>query len=329
MMPLSSSKTCTGISSKANHRLEAALKGARQIGFTVISISMSLVAVFIPLLFMGGLIGRLLHEFAVTLSLAILVSGFVSLTLTPMMCSRFLKPESAYRGEGPFYRACERAFNWMLAGYEHGLKWVLRHQGFMLMVWFATFVATIWLYVTVPKGFFPQQDTGTMMGNTEAAQDISFATMAKLQDRVTRIVLADPAIDTVGSFVGGGGGSTVNKGRMFIIAQAAFRPQGARRRSHQPAAPQTGGRARHHVIPASRFRTFGSVADSALRCTNMRCSRLTWTRSTTGHRCWWTGFARYAQLTDVNSDQQTRGLQSQRRHRPRCRGAPRRFPAGD
>ena len=206
--------------------MPAALNGARQIGFTVISISTSLVAVFIPLLFMGGLIGRLFHEFAVTLSLAILVSGVISLTLTPMMCSRFLKPESAYKTEGPFYRACERAFNWMLATYEHGLKWVLQHQGFMLLVALATFVATIGLYLAVPKGFFPQQDTGVMFGTTEAAQDVSFATMAKLQDRVARIVLADPAVDTVGSFIGGGGGgSTVNNGRLFI----SLKPVGERK----------------------------------------------------------------------------------------------------
>ena len=197
--------------------MQSALNGAKQIGFTVISISTSLVAVFIPLLFMGGLIGRLFHEFAVTLSLAILVSGVVSLTLTPMMCSRFLKPESAYKSPGRFYRASGSAFNWLLTGYEHGLKWVLRHQGFMLLVALTTFIATIGLYITVPKGFFPQQDTGTMIGVTEAAQDVSFATMARLQNQVARIVLDDPAIDTVGSFIGaGGGGSTVNNGRMFI-----------------------------------------------------------------------------------------------------------------
>ena len=199
------------------HTMPAALKGARQIGFTVVSMSTSLVAVFIPLLFMGGLIGRLLHEFAVTLSLAILVSGVISLTLTPMMCSRFLKPESSYKTEGPFYHACENAFNWLLAAYESCLKWVLRHQGFMLLVALATFVGTVALYIAVPKGLFPQQDTGVMFGNTDAAQDESFVTMAKMQDQVAKIVLADPAVDTIGSFVGGGGGaSTVNNGRMFI-----------------------------------------------------------------------------------------------------------------
>src|SRR5205814_5102065 len=123
--------------------LQAALKGARQIGFTVVSMSTSLVAVFIPLLFMGGLIGRLFHEFAVTLSLAILVSGVISLTLTPMLCSRFLRPESSYTERSLFYRASERAYNWLLSGYEYGLKWVLRHQIFMLLVALLTAIGTV------------------------------------------------------------------------------------------------------------------------------------------------------------------------------------------
>src|SRR5436309_6677806 len=139
-------------------RIEAALKGARQIGFTIISMTTSLVAVFIPLLFMGGLIGRLFHEFAVTLSTAVLVSGVLSLTLTPMMCSRFLRAESSYGPPGGLYRACERVFNWLLGGYEAALRWVLRHQFFMLLVFVATLVASIFLYWFVPKGFFQQQD---------------------------------------------------------------------------------------------------------------------------------------------------------------------------
>ncbi|HXU74919.1 MAG TPA: efflux RND transporter permease subunit [Methylomirabilota bacterium] len=195
----------------------AALKGARQIGFTVVSMSTSLVAVFIPLLFMGGLIGRLFHEFAVTLSLAILVSGVISLTLTPMLCSRFLRAESSYPNPGVFYRVCERAFNLLLGGYEAGLKWVLQHQYLMLVVAFLTAVGTVILYQQVPKGFFPQQDTGVIVGTTDAAQDISFPAMAQLQRRVASIVLDDPAVATLGSFIGGGGGSsTVNNGRMFI-----------------------------------------------------------------------------------------------------------------
>ena len=196
--------------------MTASLKGARQIGFTIVSMTTSLVAVFIPLLFMGGLIGRLFHEFAVTLSLAVLVSGVLSLTLTPMMCSRFLRAETSYGKPGPIYRASELAFNWVLAGYKACLTWVLGRQAFMLLVFCATVAVTIWLYLIVPKGFFPQQDTGTMMGTTEAAQDISFQAMVKLQSEVLSVVLADPAVETIGSFISGGGNSTVNNGRMFI-----------------------------------------------------------------------------------------------------------------
>ena len=196
--------------------MQAAFKGARQISFTVISMSTSLVAVFIPLLFMGGLIGRLFHEFAVTVTLAIFVSGVISLTLTPMLCSRFLRPESSYRKPGVFIHTCEQSFNWLLGHYETGLKWVLRHYLFTLSVWALTLVATVLLYLAVPKGFFPQQDTGIIMGTTDAAQDISFIAMKELQQKVTKVVLEDPAVATLASFMGGMGASTVNNGRMFI-----------------------------------------------------------------------------------------------------------------
>ena len=195
----------------------AALKGAREIGFTVVSMSASLVAVFLPLLFMGGLVGRLFHEFAVTLSAAIIVSGVISLTLTPTLCSRFLRPESSYGPPGIFLRAMEGLYKWLLQGYEVGLRWVLRHQALTLAAAVATCVGTILLYRAVPKGFFPQQDTGVVMGTAEGAQDISFAAMSKLQARAAKIVLADPAVLSLGSFIGGGGGAqTVNNGRMFI-----------------------------------------------------------------------------------------------------------------
>jgi len=196
--------------------MQAAFKGARQISFTVISMSTSLVAVFIPLLFMGGLIGRLFHEFAVTVTLAIFVSGVISLTLTPMLCSRFLRPESSYRKPGVFIQTCEQSFNWLLGHYETGLKWVLRHYLFTLGVWALTLVATVLLYLAVPKGFFPQQDTGIIMGTTDAAQDISFIAMKELQQKVAKVVLEDPAVATLASFMGGMGASTVNNGRMFI-----------------------------------------------------------------------------------------------------------------
>ncbi len=194
----------------------AALAGAREIGFTIVSMTTSLVAVFIPLLFMSGLIGRLFHEFAVTLSMAVLVSGVLSLTLTPMMCSRFLRTEASYGPPGLFYRVSERAFKGLLSGYEAALRWVLRHQALMLLVFVATLATTMVLYVFTPKGFFPQQDTGSVMGTTEAAQDISFHQMTEHHRQVLSIVMADPAVESIGSFVSGSGNSTVNTGRMFI-----------------------------------------------------------------------------------------------------------------
>jgi hydrophobe/amphiphile efflux-1 (HAE1) family protein len=207
---------------KGDSPMQAALKGARQIGFTVISISLSLVAVFIPLLFMSGLIGRLFHEFAVTLSAAILVSGVVSLTLTPMLCGRFLKGEEPNRRQSAINRVSELGFNAMHKFYERTLKWVLDHEYFMLVATLAVIIATLGLYATVQKGFFPQQDTGQMMGITEAAQDISFEAMKEKQDQVVKTVMADPAVQAVGSFFGGGTGSAVNTGRMFI----SLKPKG-------------------------------------------------------------------------------------------------------
>jgi hydrophobe/amphiphile efflux-1 (HAE1) family protein len=196
--------------------LEATLKGARQIGFTIVSISISLVAVFIPLLFMGGIIGRQFHEFSVTLSIAILVSAVVSLTLTPMLCSRLMRQEKAEQAHSWFYRVTERAFQGMLSIYSRSLRWVLRHSFLMLLVTVATLAVTVWLYTIVPKGFFPQQDTGLLMGMTEGAQDISFAGMVQKQNLVTEIVKHDPAVQSVSSFVGSGGGASGSTGRMFI-----------------------------------------------------------------------------------------------------------------
>jgi hydrophobe/amphiphile efflux-1 (HAE1) family protein len=208
---------------KGEPPLQAALKGARQIGFTVISISLSLIAVFIPLLFMGGLIGRLFHEFAVTLSVAILVSMVVSLTLTPMLCGQFLKVEDHSRRRGLIDRLSERGFNAMHKFYERTLKWVLQHEYTMLIVTAAVIVATVYLYFVVPKGFFPQQDTGQMTGTTEAAQDISFEAMREKQEEVVKIVMAEPAVQAVGSFFGGGAfGAALNNGRMFI----SLKPKG-------------------------------------------------------------------------------------------------------
>jgi len=189
--------------------MEAALHGAKEIGFTVVSISISLIAVFIPILMMGGIVGRLFREFAVVLSVSIIVSLLVSLTTTPMMCSLLLKPH-AEEHHGRLFQATERAFNWLLKKYEHALVWVLRHQRFTLMVTLGTMVATVGLYIVVPKGFFPQQDGGRIMGTILASQDISYQDMAKLLPRYQKIVSDDPAIMNCTAFVGGG-----NSGRLF------------------------------------------------------------------------------------------------------------------
>jgi multidrug efflux pump len=196
---------------------DAAMKGSREIGFTVLSMSTSLIAVFIPILLLGGIIGKLFREFAVTLSVAIAVSMVVSLTTTPMMCAHFLKPNDPKR-RGPFYRVSERGFNWLAEEYATGLRWVLRHQWLMLGVTVATFILNMYLFAIVPKGIFPQQDTGRLTGSTRAAQDISFDAMKQKQQTLAQLVLQDPAVQTVTAFVGGngpGGGST-NVGRMFI-----------------------------------------------------------------------------------------------------------------
>ena len=196
--------------------LEATFKGAKQIGFTVLSMSISLVAVFIPLLFMGGIIGRQFHEFSVTLSVAILVSGVVSLTVTPMLCSRLIKEERSDQPHGRFYRVTEGVFNGMLGFYARSLRWVLKHSFLMLLATVVTIGLTIWLYGIVPKGFFPQQDTGSIMGITEGAQDISFDLMVQKQNQITEIVKRDPAVASVTSAIGSGGGGSSNQGRMFI-----------------------------------------------------------------------------------------------------------------
>jgi multidrug efflux pump len=195
--------------------LQAALQGAKEITFTVLSMSLSLVAVFLPILLMGGMVGRLFREFAVTLSVAIIVSLLVSLSTTPMMCARLLKPEQG-TSHGWCYRVSERFFEGMRGGYATSLAWVLRHPRSMLAVTLATMGLSIYLYVIVPKGFFPQQDTGRLSGNIQASQDISFQAMRQKLTEVVEIIQSDPAVDTVMGFTGGGGGSTTNTGRMFI-----------------------------------------------------------------------------------------------------------------
>ena len=192
----------------------AALKGAKQIGFTIVSLTVSLIAVLIPLLFMGGLIGRLFREFAVTLSIAIAVSAVLSLTLTAMMSAHLLKKE---KHDGRFDRAFERFFQWMLGGYERGLDWVLAHQRSTLIATIATLALTALLAWVVPKGFFPLQDTGLIVGVTEAAADVSFPRMMTLQQAIAQAVLQDADVASVASFIGADGtNATANSGRLSI-----------------------------------------------------------------------------------------------------------------
>ncbi|HEY4172054.1 MAG TPA: efflux RND transporter permease subunit [Rhodopila sp.] len=195
--------------------LEAALKGASEIGFTIVSISFSLIAVFIPLLLMGGIIGRLFREFAICVSITIVVSALVSLTLTPMMCSRFLSPE--VHKHGRLYNMIESMFEGLLRFYERTLDVALRFRFITLLVFIGTVSLTVFLYIIIPKGFFPLQDTGIMIGVTDAAQDISYDQMAILQREAANVVKQDPAVDSVVSAIGAGtAGQTANNGRMYI-----------------------------------------------------------------------------------------------------------------
>ncbi|MCU1287672.1 MAG: acriflavine resistance protein [Acidobacteriales bacterium] len=206
--------------------MQAAIEGSGEIGFTIVSITLSLIAVFIPLFLMGGYVGLLFREFAITVSVSLALSLVISLTLTPMMCSRLLKPETHQHGR--LYRLFERFFDGLLGLYGRGLNIVLRHQFITLMVMLGTIVLTGYLYVVIPKGFFPQQDTGMITGITEASEDISFPAMAERQQAVANIVLQDSAVASIGSYVGPGGPTaTLNNGRMFI----ALKPQGERNAS--------------------------------------------------------------------------------------------------
>ena len=295
---------------------EAALKGAKQIGFTVISLSVSLIAVFIPLLFMTGIVGRLFREFAMTLSAAVVVSAVISLTLTPMMCAKLLKPEKKEdatgkdkQGHNWFYRATERFFDGMLAWYEGGLKWVLRHQFFTLLVAAATLVATILLYIVTPKGLLPQQDTGVIIGVTDAAQNISFTAMVERQRTVSEIVRQDPDVRSVASFVGAGSvNATLNTGRMTIV----LKPR-KERRSNAEAVIERLRRATAGLQGISLFTQ--AVQDLQL---DTRVSRTQYQYvlqdADAAELGQWTQtllekMRALPELTDVASDQQSEGLQ--------------------
>ena len=197
--------------------MQAALKGAKQIGFTLISLTLSLIAVLIPLLFMADVVGRLFREFAITLAVAILLSLVVSLTLTPMMCARLLKAEPKEEEQGRFYRASGAFIDWMIARYASMLQWVLRHQPLTLLVAIGTLALTVVLYMVVPKGFFPVQDTGVIQGISEAPQSISFSAMSQRQQELARIILQDPDVESLSSYIGvDGDNPTLNSGRMLI-----------------------------------------------------------------------------------------------------------------
>jgi multidrug efflux pump len=196
--------------------LEAALRGSKQIGFTILSLTISLIAVLIPLLFMGDVVGRLFREFAVTLGITILISAVVSLTLTPMMCARLLR-HTREEQQGRIFRASQRAFDRIIGAYGTSLKWVLRRQGATLLTAAGTLVLTVALYLVIPKGFFPVQDTGAIQGISEASQEASFTAMAEKQQALARIILKDPAVESLSSFIGvDGTNTTLNSGRILI-----------------------------------------------------------------------------------------------------------------
>ncbi|HEY5496910.1 MAG TPA: efflux RND transporter permease subunit, partial [Syntrophales bacterium] len=211
---------------KGESPLEASLKGSAEISFTILSMTISLVAVFIPVLFMGGIVGRLLHEFAVTITVAVLISGFVSLSLTPMLCSMFLKPAGEQR-HSRIYQISERFFEGMLSLYDTTLKWALRRRLTTLIISFVFLVVAVVLYAVISKGFLPSEDTGQITGFTEAAQGISYESMVEHQKKVVRIIEKDPNIEKVMSRVGSGGGSSINTGRLTI----RLKPRQERRQS--------------------------------------------------------------------------------------------------
>ena len=287
--------------------MQAALRGAREITFTVLSMTLSLVAVFLPILFMGGMMGRLFQEFAVTLSVAILVSLVVSLTTTPMMCARVLKPEQG-RSHGWWYRLSERFFEGMRGGYVRSLTWVLHHPRSMLALTLATMAFSVYLYTIVPKGFFPQQDTGRMFGNIQAAQDISFQAMREKLTEVVDIIKSDPAVDTVTGFSGGGSGNT-NAGRMFI----SLKPLQERKISVdqvisrlRPKLAKVAGAPT--VLQAIQDLRIGGRASSAQYQYTLQGVDLaelnTWAPRVERQ------LRTLTEIADVNSDQQDKGLQS-------------------
>ena len=285
--------------------LQAAIKGSREIGFTVLSMSISLIAVFIPLLLMGGVVGRLFREFAVTLSVAIAVSLSVSLTTTPMMCALFLKPQHNVK-RGKIYRATERVFQGALDTYAAGLRWVLRNQPSMLVVTAATLCLSVYLYIVIPKGFFPQQDTGRMSGSILGAQDLSFPAMQQKLKQYTDIVMADPAVATMSSNTGGG---SENTGRVNVdlkpIAERKITVDQVIARLRRKLAVVPGAtlflRANQDITVGGRFTS--SQYQYTLESENLRDLQQWAPRVEAKMR-------QLPQLRDIATDQQTRGLQA-------------------
>jgi multidrug efflux pump len=283
----------------------AAMKGASEIGFTVLSMSTSLVAVFIPILMMGGIVGRLFREFAVVLSVAIGVSLFVSLTTTPMMCARFLRHESGKHNR--LYRFSENAFNRLLRIYDFSLRWVLRHQFLILLVTIGTVCLNIYLFVQTPKGFFPQQDTGRFSGLIQGDQDLSFAAMSKKMRDFTDIVQQDPAVDSVSSFTGGGGGGSTARmyGQLKPLSERKISVDQVIARIRSKAAKIPGAalylQAVQDLSVGGRFG--GAQYQYTLQADNL--SDLTHWAPILQRR-----LSTIPELRDVNSDQQLGGLQS-------------------
>jgi multidrug efflux pump len=285
--------------------LAAAMKGSREIGFTVLSMSASLIAVFIPLLLMGGIIGRLFREFAVTLSVAIIVSLCVSLSTTPMMCALFLKSEKDMI-RGKLYLASERVFQWSVRTYAAGLRWVLRHQPFMLVLTGATICLSVYLYIVIPKGFFPQQDTGLMAGNILGAQDTSFPVMQEKMKEYTDIVMRDPAVKATASNTGGG---AENTGRM----QVELKPIGER----DATVDQVIARLRRKlaVVPGATLflRAYQDITVGG-RISSSQYQYTLSSENLNDLQEWAprveAKMRKLPQLRDIASDQQTRGLQA-------------------
>jgi multidrug efflux pump len=287
--------------------LRAALRGAREIGFTVLSMSASLVAVFIPILLMGGLVGRLFREFAVVLTLAIVVSLVVSLSTTPMMCAVLLRSRDQSR-HGRAYRLGERAFEALLSFYEVTLGWVLRHPRTTLFVMLATIGLNVYLFVIVPKGFFPQQDAGRIVGNIQAEQDISFPAMRRKMAEFVDTVLTDPAVDTAIAFTGGGG-NTTNSGRLF----AALKPLHERKISADEVITRLRGKLAH-VPGATLFlqavqdlRIGGRPSNAQFQYT-LQSTELTDLNAAAPRML--ARLRGLAELRDLSTDQQNRGLQA-------------------